>query len=95
LPGCSCGALIRPHICWFGETPFDLDRIFDALRQCTVFLAIGTSGTVEPAASFVSQVAARARTFYVGPEAPANSAIFDDCILGKSGELLAALFTLG
>ena len=95
LPRCSCGALIRPHICWFGETPFELDRICDALRQCTVFLAIGTSGTVEPAASFVSQVAAGARTFYVGPEAPANRAIFDDCILGKSGELLAALFTLG
>ncbi len=95
LPRCACGALIRPHICWFGETPFHLDQIFAALRECTVFLAIGTSGTVEPAASFVSQVAARARSFYVGPEAPANSAVFDDCILGKSGELLGALFTLG
>jgi len=95
LPRCPCGALIRPHICWFGETPFHLDQIFAALRECTVFLAIGTSGTVEPAASFVSQVAARARSFYVGPEAPANSAVFDDCMLGKSGELLGALFTLG
>jgi NAD-dependent protein deacetylase/lipoamidase len=93
LPRCSCGALIRPHICWFGETPFHLDRIFEALRECTLFAAIGTSGTVEPAASFVSQVAARARTFYVGTEAPANSTIFDHCILGKSGELLPALFT--
>ena len=93
LPRCSCGALIRPHICWFGETPFHLDRIFEALRECTLFAAIGTSGTVEPAASFVSQVAARARTFYVGPEAPANSTIFDHCIFGKSGELLPALFT--
>jgi len=93
LPRCSCGALIRPHICWFGETPFHLDRIFEALRECTLFAAIGTSGTVEPAASFVSQVAARARTFYVGPEAPANSTIFDHRILGKSGELLPALFT--
>ena len=93
LPRCSCGALIRPHICWFGETPFHLDRIFEALRQCTLFAAIGTSVTVKPAASFVSQVAARARTFYVGPEAPANSTIFDHCILGKAGELLPALFT--
>ena len=95
LPRCRCGALLRPHICWFGETPFHLDRIFEALSECTVFVAIGTSGTVEPAASFVSQVAARARTFYVGPEAPANSAIFDDCILGKSGEILGTLFTVG
>ncbi len=94
LPCCSCGALIRPHICWFGETPFHLDRIFEALSECTVFVAIGTSGTVEPAASFVSQVAARARTFYVGPEAPANSMTFDDCILRKSGEVLDTLFTL-
>jgi NAD-dependent deacetylase len=93
LPRCSCGALIRPHICWFGETPFHLDRIFEALRECTLFVAIGTSGTVEPAASFVSQVAARARTFYVGPEALASSTIFDVCIPGKSGELLPALFT--
>ena len=93
LPRCSCGALIRPHICWFGETPFHLERIFEALSECTVFVAIGTSGTVEPAASFVSQVAARARTFYVGPEAPANSAVFDDCILRKSGEVLDTLFT--
>jgi len=95
LPRCSCGAMVRPHICWFGETPFHLDSIFEALRECTVFVAIGTSGTVEPAASFVSQVAARARTFYVGPEVPANSAVFDDCILGRSGEVLGALFKLG
>ncbi len=94
LPCCSCGALIRPHICWFGETPFRLDRIFKALSECTVFVAIGTSGTVEPAASFVSEVAARARTFYVGSEAPANSAVFDDCMLRKSGEVLDTLFTL-
>jgi NAD-dependent deacetylase len=94
LPRCSCGTLIRPHICWFGETPFHLDRIFQALGECTVFVAIGTSGTVEPAASFASQVAARARTFYVGPEAPANRGIFDECILRKSGGVLGTLFTL-
>lgn len=95
LPRCTCGGSIRPHICWFGETPFHLDRVFEALSDCTVFLAIGTSGTVEPAASFVSQVPSRARTFYVGPEAPANSALFDDCFLGKSAELLPALFRPG
>jgi NAD-dependent deacetylase len=92
LPLCACGGMLRPHICWFGETPFHLDRVFEALRDCTVFLAIGTSGIVEPAARFVSYVASRARTFYVGAEAPANSALFDDCLLGKSSELLPALF---
>ena len=53
---CECGGRIRPHICWFGEVPFELDRIYRALDQCTLFVAVGTSGVVEPAASFVAQV---------------------------------------
>ena len=92
VPLCSCGGGIRPHICWFGETPFHLDRIFAALGDCTVFMAIGTSGTVEPAASFAAHARGRAETFYVGPEAPANRFEFDKCFLGKAGELLPGLF---
>jgi NAD-dependent deacetylase len=72
LPRCECGGGIRPQICWFGETPFALDRIFQALDQCTIFMAIGTSGVVEPAASFVAHVRGHARTIYVGPEEPAS-----------------------
>ena len=54
IPTCpKCGALLRPHICWFGEVPFSMDRIFEQLRVCNVLLTIGTSGVVEPAASFV------------------------------------------
>jgi NAD-dependent deacetylase len=48
------GGFARPDICWFGEVPFELDRIFTALDECTTFMAIGTSGVVEPAASFVA-----------------------------------------
>jgi NAD-dependent SIR2 family protein deacetylase len=66
LPRCECGGRIRPHICWFGEVPFELDRIFRALDECTIFMAVGTSGLVEPAASFVANVSGRARTIYVG-----------------------------
>ena len=62
LPRCECGGGIRPHICWFGEIPFELDKIFLALDQCTIFMAIGTSGMVEPAASFVAHVRRRATT---------------------------------
>jgi NAD-dependent deacetylase len=62
IPRCECGGRIRPHICWFGEMPFDLDRIFCALDECTIFMAVGTSGVVEPAASFVAYVRGRART---------------------------------
>jgi NAD-dependent deacetylase len=93
LPRCSCGALIRPHICWFGEVPFQMDRIYRALSECTLFIAAGTSGVVEPAASFAEDARSRgARTFYVGPEAPANSRVFGEMFLGKSGEALPNLF---
>lgn len=91
LPRCDCGGMIRPHICWFGEVPFELDRIFHALDECTIFMAIGTSGVVEPAASFVAHVCGRARTVYVGPEEPANAAAFTECHLGKAGEVLPKL----
>jgi NAD-dependent protein deacetylase/lipoamidase len=91
LPRCGCGGRIRPHICWFGEVPFDLDRIFPALDECTVFIAAGTSGVVEPAASFVAHVGGRARTIYVGAEEPANASTFTECHLGKAGEVLPLL----
>src|ERR1700743_3710066 len=46
LPRCSCGALARPNVCWFGEQPYQLDRVSHALDSCKLFLAIGTSGSV-------------------------------------------------
>ena len=91
LPRCECGGLIRPHICWFGEVPFELERIFRALDECTIFIAVGTSGMVEPAASFVAQVHGHARTIYVGPEEPANAGSFTECHLAKAGEVLPVL----
>ena len=94
LPRCECGGKIRPHICWFGEVPFEMERIFDALDRCTLFLAIGTSGAVEPAASFVAHVQGRARTYYVGPEEPRNRVAFSECYLRKAGEVLPRLFRI-
>lgn len=91
IPRCRCGGLIRPHICWFGEMPFGLDAVAAALDQCSVFLAVGTSGVVEPAASFAARVHGRARTIYVGPEPPANRHSFAECHLGKAGESLPEL----
>lgn len=95
IPCCECGGRIRPHICWFGETPFELDRIFGELERATIFLAVGTSGVVEPAASFVRfarRQGGRVRTYYLGPEEPANAASFDEVFLGPSGEVLPKLF---
>ena len=94
IPRCDCGGRIRPHICWFGEVPFELDRIYEALDGCTVFAAVGTSGVVEPAASFVAQVQGRARTYYVGPELPANASAFDECFQQAAGKILPGLFEI-
>jgi NAD-dependent deacetylase len=91
LPRCECGGAIRPQVCWFGEMPYELETIAGALDACTVFMAIGTSGVVEPAASFVARVARRAKTIYVGPEPPANRGSFSECFLGKSGDVLPEL----
>ncbi len=95
IPRCGCGGWIRPHICWFGEVPFELDRVYHALDRCTLFVAIGTSGTVEPAASFVARVFGRARSVYLGPEEPANASCFTECHVGKAGEILPGLFAIG
>ena len=93
IPKCRmCGAPIRPHICWFGEVPFHMDLILHQLESATVLLTVGTSGVVEPAASFVRMARRnRARTIYVGPEEPSNSAFFDEVLLGKAGEILPEL----
>ncbi|MFB3918247.1 MAG: NAD-dependent deacylase [Terriglobales bacterium] len=97
LPRCDCGGKIRPHVCWFGEMPFQMDEIFQALESCTVFLTIGSSGLVEPAASFPlwagrENSCGKARTYYIGVEEPANSTYFDQVFIGKAGELLPKLF---
>jgi len=84
--------MIRPHICWFGEVPFEMDLILHQLSEATVLLTVGTSGVVEPAASFVRMARRnRARTIYVGPEEPSNSGFFDELMLGKAGEVLPEL----
>jgi len=72
--------------------PFALDQIYAALDDCTIFMAVGTSGVVEPAASFVASVRGRVRTIYVGPEHPANASSFTECHLGNAGEVLPRLF---
>ena len=92
IPKCECGGKIRPHICWFGEVPFELERIGRALDQCTLFLAVGTSGAVQPAASFAGSVLGQAKTIYVGPERPENSYLFTEIHEGKAGEVLPAFF---
>lgn len=94
LPRCSCGALLRPNVCWFGEQPYELDRIFNELEQCDRFLAVGTSGSVQPVASFVAMLkrgARPVRTVYIGLEEPANAMWFDDVHLGPASQLVGGV----
>ncbi len=98
VPPCtSCGALIRPDIVWFGEVPFELERIHQELSRATVFVTIGSSGVVYPAAGFVRAVQARktslrARAIYVGPEAPENVDGFDEHRIGRASDIVPTLF---
>ncbi|MEO7113919.1 MAG: NAD-dependent deacylase [Polyangiaceae bacterium] len=92
---CECGSRLRPDICWFGEIPFFMDRISDALDACDLFVTVGSSGAVYPAAGFVRHVNAkrpRAKSIYVGPEEPDNADEFDECRLGKASAVLPGLF---
>ncbi len=91
---CSCGARIRPHIVWFGEVPFFLEEIAFALRSADVFVTIGSSGAVYPAAGFASAARAsgKTRTVYVGPEEPDNVLAFDEVRFGKATEVVPTLF---
>jgi NAD-dependent protein deacetylase/lipoamidase len=93
IPNCiECGALLRPHICWFNESPFHMKEVIPALEECSIFLTVGSSGIVQPAASFA--LIARqngAKTIYVGLETPANAFAFDQLILGPASRCLAEL----
>jgi len=98
LPRCACGALLRPNVCWFGEQPYQLDRVYQALERCNAFVAIGTSGSVQPVASFVTMLKQRprgAKTIFLGLEEPANARYFDEVRLGPAVEIVPEMFAAG
>ena len=87
-PACGTAAL-RPDVVWFGETPTGMDRISAALDECGLFVSIGTSGTVYPAAGFVAD-AAHARTVELNLEPSTGSALFDKAHHGPATEIVPA-----
>lgn len=89
-PACGAPAL-RPDIVFFGEMPYEMARIEEALAAADLFVSIGTSGAVYPAAGFV-QLAAHhgARTLELNLDRSAGSAWFDDTRLGPASELVPA-----
>ena len=94
-PRCpECGSRWRPDIVWFGESLDEdvVDEVHQALASCDLFLAVGTSGAVYPAAGYVMFARAHgARTILVNLDPPDNLGAFQEFHPGRSGELLPGL----
>ncbi len=90
-PVCT-NTMMRPHIVWFHEMPMQMAEIEKALNQCDVFIAIGTSGHVYPAAGFLAS-AKQQGSYCIGInlDAPLNYDLFDEFHQGKAGEILPNL----
>jgi NAD-dependent deacetylase len=90
-PRCGRAGGMRPHIVWFGELPLYLDEIEDALRRSDLFVAIGTSGAVYPAAGFVHEARAMGiEACEINLESADNADLFDDCRYGPASETVPA-----
>jgi NAD-dependent deacetylase len=92
-PACpECGeAALRPDIVWFGEMPYRMDEIFAALEQADLFVSIGTSGAVYPAAGFVRNARELGvETLELNLEPSQGTAWFDEARHGPASELVPA-----
>lgn len=83
---------LRPHICWFGEIPFFMDQIESALENADIFVAIGTSGVVYPAAGFVRHVPSACHTVLLNKDEPDNNPLFNDVHLGPATRTVVEFF---
>ena len=91
------GALLRPNVVWFGEMlPLEaIEAADNAVRACDLFMSVGTSSVVYPAAGFIQMAASiGASTIEVNPQRTPISAIVDHALVGKSGEVLPELAML-
>jgi len=90
-PACGAENALRPHIVWFGEMPTGLPRIIEALRVCDVFVSIGTSGQVYPAAGFVREArAAGALTVELNLEDSQATRAFHETHRGPATQVVPA-----
>ncbi|MBA4747593.1 MAG: NAD-dependent deacylase [Sphingopyxis sp.] len=89
-PACGTAAL-RPDIVWFGEMPYRMDAIYAALNRADLFVSIGTSGAVYPAAGLVREARAQGtRTLELNMEPSQGSRWFDEARHGPATELVPA-----
>jgi NAD-dependent deacetylase len=90
-PACAEPRRLRPHVVWFGEMPLELERIYAALAASDLFVAIGTSGNVYPAAGFALEVRRSAMTIEINLEPSAVGSSFAQQRRGLASELVPAL----
>jgi NAD-dependent deacetylase len=92
-PACGKAGGMRPHVVWFGEMPFEMDRINEALETCDLFVSIGTSGNVYPAAGFVQAARmAGARTVELNLEPSEGATLFEEAVYGPAGTIVPGWF---
>jgi NAD-dependent deacetylase len=90
-PGCGRAGGLRPDVVWFGEMPRFLDEIYERLAAADLFVAIGTSGSVYPAAGFVDEARRRrVRTMEINLEPSDNAWAFDEARYGPATETVTA-----
>jgi len=86
-PACARAGSLRPHVVWFGETPLRMDEIYARLAEADLFAAIGTSGSVYPAAGLAGAArAAGVVTCEINLEPSDNAAEFDEQRYGRATE---------
>lgn len=91
-PACKSIGVLRPHIVWFGEVPLFMDEIKDLIASAALFVSIGTSGNVYPAAGFAALArSAGAHTIEVNPNSTPVSLIFHEHIRGAAGSCVPEL----
>jgi NAD-dependent deacetylase len=90
-PSCRATGHMRPDIVWFDEMPYHMERIGRALADCDLFVSIGTSGNVYPAAGFVAEAAeAGAHTVELNLEPSEGRQLFDEAHHGLATDIVPA-----
>ena len=88
-PACQAAGSLRPDIVWFGEMPYRMDEIYHAINRADLFVSIGTSGAVYPAAGFVREArASGARTLELNMEPSEGNHWFDEARQGPATALV-------
>ncbi len=91
-PSCGAEGRLRPDVVWFGEMPYHMERIAAALSRCDLFLSIGTSGTVYPAAGFVGLARqAGAHTIELNLEPSEGVSLFHQAVHGPATQVVPAV----